>query len=122
MKLRQLSSLKARVDSLAQSSRLLPETHSWPDRLRNPDGHIYRTLIGILDGRRVLIAWCRQWEEGATCSCGVDTEAVVRLGCALQSVSDSLDFDGLVDAYCRLERTLETSLFWRSRNWPATAA
>jgi hypothetical protein len=127
LKLRRLSLLRARVERFVHSSRLLPGTASWLDRLRDPDGHIYRTLIGILDGRRVLIAWYRQWEERPGLSAGVDAEAAAHLSLALQSVSDSLDFNDLVDAYCRLERTLGTSLFSRCRSWPgklglATAA
>jgi len=54
--LRELRALRARLDRLG-SSRLSVQAGGW-DVFRNPDYHLYRTVIDIADGQRTLsIRW-----------------------------------------------------------------
>jgi hypothetical protein len=101
--LRRLNALRARIDRFVYSSLPLPRAAPWLNGLRDPDLHIYRTLIAILDGRKMLAAQPERWDTGFIAPGDVGAEEAIRLSRTLQSVSNSLDFADLVDAFCRLE-------------------
>jgi len=130
--LRDLKVLQTRLDRLCPPVAPLPPGQAtWWEQLRNPDFYVYRRTIGILDGRKVLAACFEQWDTGTSDMHeggpvglpvyqgnphavgslhwdGRDVEEAGRLHQALQSVPESLPFEGLVDGYRTLGRQ------WRS--------
>jgi hypothetical protein len=101
--LRRLNAFRAQLDRFAGPHTPLPSA-SWLDRLRSPDFYIYQTLIGILDSRRRLLARGALWGEGKGESAfdGANAEKIAYFSRALRGLPDSLEFDDLVKACCRL--------------------
>jgi hypothetical protein len=101
--LRRLSRLKARLDvslrlvSSATAASTTGKT-TWRERLRDPDYHIYQTVIGILDDEKVL---ARYLEDGGALWPG-DARSLreaQRLGRALRErIREDTSFERLVEA------------------------
>lgn len=102
----ELNALRARLDCLY--TPIAPGRASWWDCLRNPDFNIYRGVIGILDGRRMLDACLEQGVEGGQGNWPLkgNLQEARRLHQALQTIPDSPDFGRLVDGYRDLAKRL----------------
>ena len=103
--LRHLERLRSRLDRFCPRVASTP-VHRW-QRLANPDLYLYRSVIGILDGRKMLGAWLES-EKGAAWDERSRQEAAT-LYQALQKAAVHQDYDGLVVAYGKLGKALSSS-------------
>jgi hypothetical protein len=126
--LRELSAVKARLDRLCPP--VLPGRVTWSDQLRYMDLFVYRSVIGILDGRKMLAARLAppggeaggpsgntavhlrdtQGSLGSVRWSRRDVEEAARLHEALQGIPESLAFEQLVDACRDAARRLRKSV------------
>jgi hypothetical protein len=96
---RELDALRIEANTLLARHEVLEVSYSWPAQLRNLDLLLYRTLISILDIKRMLTDTLRE-----ECVDGNRSEQAMRLHQVLGTIDDGADFDTLVCAYERAGR------------------
>ena len=126
--LEDLKRLQARLNRLCPP--VAPEQATWWERLKNLDFHIYRAVIGILDGKKMLADYLEvlEAEQGSGDAlslskghrlCRPETfahrwdgraiEEAIRLHQALQGAPEPQDFQRLVAVYRDIGRRLKVS-------------
>jgi hypothetical protein len=120
--LHELKALKVYLDRFCPP--VINDAAGWQVLLKNPDFHLYRTVIGILDAKQTLAGYARITGELAMAPaevadhCGKaprewDLQALRQaqlLHRILQTVDDHAEFSELVRAYCRVGKAVRLQL------------
>lgn len=107
--LQELAWLKGRLERLCPP--LWPDRHAWWDQLRNPDLYVYKTLVAVLDGRRMLACAVQgrapdvvlRWD-------GAEEKQATDFHRALQDLPELEDFERLVDTCQRISKRTRRDL------------
>lgn len=107
----EVNNLRCRINRLCPSSALYQPT--WRDQLSSPDFHIYRNVIDILDGRKLLSGYLEQEgpdSDQASAVPGRDSRwhrSATRLHQVLADLPVQSEFDSLVDGCRHVRRQLK---------------
>jgi hypothetical protein len=101
---KELGELQVWLDGLCPSP--FSDQAPWWEWLRDPDYHVYRRVISILDRKKALAAWIEQPDQETSGTFTLSIEEATRLYRGLASIPESSGFDHVTDTCHRLSRQI----------------
>jgi len=99
-----LGELQVRLDALSPSPA--SDDAPWWKWSRDPDFHIYRRMISILDRKKALGKWLKQPDQETERTFTLSIEEAARLYQGFQGIPESSNLDCVMDTCHRLSRQI----------------